>query len=570
MNVASWVLSALGQQGVGHVFMDPGGLNDAFMEPMMTTPGVRTVVAAFEGGAAYMADGYARASGGLGACFGIGGPGLLNMATALAAAKADRSPVLAISGEVARSWEGLGGFQDASGAAIDDTAVLRPLTGVSVSVTSPGLVPHHLRHAITDAMVRRQPAHLSIPVDVQKADLDRPWSPVGDDLAHARFVDEEGLARAAEVLAGDGPSTIVILAGPGVLHAGATDALREVAERFTIPVATTLSGKGALDERHPLALGVFGYGGSRWAIDAVRSDDVDVLLVVGSGLSQRDTMQWDPEMLPRRALVHAEADPVLIGRTWPAEVALIGDSRSVLERLLALDGPAARGLDAGAELRKAFVDRVRSTPQRYDEESTGSDAVPMHPARVVTELRAGFPDDGILCVDSGAHRAFFAEYWDVREPETHFSLTNLGPMGGALPLGIGVALARPDQRVMVATGDGCLLMHGMELHTAAREGIPLVVALLDNQTYGNIWYRAHAIGAGTEHLTDIPGLDWVGFARAMGADGERVVEPADVRPALARALAATGPYLLDLRTDKAYPTPVSAWRARQAEWEDND
>ena len=120
MRVADYILSALRDQGVDLCFVDLGGLNDNFMPALTGTKGVRTIVAAFEGGAAYMADGYARASGGLGVCFGIGGPGVLNMTTALAAARADRSPVLAISGEVARSWEGMGGFQDASGAAIDD------------------------------------------------------------------------------------------------------------------------------------------------------------------------------------------------------------------------------------------------------------------------------------------------------------------------------------------------------------------------------------------------------------------------------------------------------------------
>ena len=141
MNVDAWMLAALAEQGVSHAFMDPGGLNDSFMEPMTATEGLRTVVAAFEGGAAYMADGYARGSGGLGVCFGIGGPGVMNMVTALAAARADRSPVLAVSGEVARSWEGMGGFQDASGAAIDDLDVLRPITGLSVSLTSRAVVP---------------------------------------------------------------------------------------------------------------------------------------------------------------------------------------------------------------------------------------------------------------------------------------------------------------------------------------------------------------------------------------------------------------------------------------------
>lgn len=572
MNVAEYLLAAVHDQGVDHVFMDPGGLNDSFMAPMTGTDGLRTIVAAFEGGAAYMADGYARASGGLGVCFGIGGPGVLNMTTALAAAAADRSAVLAISGEVARSWEGLGGFQDASGAAIDDIDVLKPVTGLSVSTSSPAVVAHHLRHAVTHALTQRRPAHLSVPVDVQKAAIDAEWRPVPRALSHPHFVDEAALDRLVTLLSGPDPAgNVIVLAGPGVERAGATDALVAVAERFDIPVATTLAGKGLLREDHPLALGVFGYGGSRWAIDAVRDRAVEVLVVIGSGLSQRDTMQWDPTMLPSRALVHVETDPMLIGRTWPSDIPVLGDAASVLGRLAGLDAAEAAGLDEGREARRAFLRRIRSSgPRVYQEEDTRSDAVPMHPARVVTELRDAFPDDGVLCVDSGAHRAWFAEYWTVRAPGTHLSLTNLGPMGGAVPLGIGAKLARPDRPLMVATGDGCMLMHGMEVHTAARERVPFVLAVMDNQAYGNIWYRAHALGAGPERLTEIPGIDWVGFARSMGADGEAVEHPDQIAPAVARALRADGPYLLDLRTDKTYPTPVGAWRDRQAEWEDHE
>jgi acetolactate synthase-1/2/3 large subunit len=569
MKVTDFILSALRDQGVSHCFIDLGGLNDNFMPALTGTKGLRTIVAAFEGGAAYMADGFARASNGLGVCFGIGGPGVLNMTTALAAAKADRTPVLAISGEVPRSWEGMGGFQDASGAGIDDIDTLKPVTGLSLSLSSRAVVPHHLRHAITHAFIRRAPVHLSVPVDVQKAEITSDWQPVSDSLRSARFVDENALNRAVELFNAAENQKIIVLAGPGVLHANGTEALRAFAERFDIPVATTLSGKGLIPESHPLALGVFGYGGSHWAIDAIRSDETDILLVIGSGLSQRDTMQWDPKMLPSKALIHIDADPLLIGRTWPNEVAVVGNAGEALRDLAAIKN--AKGLEAGRAERRAFLAQIRAQgPRQYNPEDTKSDAVPMHPARVVAELRAAFPDDGVLCVDSGAHRAWFAEYWDVRQPGTHYSLTNLGPMGGAIPLGIGAKLARPEQPLMVATGDGCMLMHGMEVHTAAREKVPLVIALMNNQAYGNIYYRASTMGPGPQHLTDIPGIDWVAFAKSMGGDGERVDGPGDIAAAVGRALGATGPYLLDLHIDKTYPTPVKVWHERQHEWEDND
>jgi acetolactate synthase-1/2/3 large subunit len=569
MRVADYLISAIRDQGVGHCFIDLGGLNDAFMPALAGTPGLRTIVAAFEGGAAYMATGYARASRGLGVCFGIGGPGVLNMTTALASAKADRTPVLAISGEVPRSWEGMGGFQDASGAALDDISSLERVTELSLSLSSAAVVPHHLRHAITCALTRRSPVHLSVPVDVQKADIGPVWTPVPESLASARFVDEEALGRAVGLLGAAGSQKIIVLAGPGVFESDGMDALRAFVERFDIPVATTLSGKGLISERHPLALGVFGYGGSRLAIDAIRSGETDILLVIGSGLSQRDTMQWDPKMLPSKALIQIDADPLIIGRTWPSEVAVVGNAGEALRRLASIE--PAGGLEAGRAERRDFLARMRALgPSQYDSDDTRSDAVPMHPARVVAELRAAFPDDAVLCVDSGAHRAWFAEYWDVREPGAHFSLTNLGPMGGVIPLGIGAKLARPDRPLVVATGDGCMLMHGMEVHTAAREKVPLVIALMDNQSYGNIYYRASKMGPGPERLTDIPGIDWVAFARAMGGDGERLDRPGDIAAAVGRALRAPGPYLLDLRTDKTYPTPVGVWRERQKEWEDND
>jgi acetolactate synthase I/II/III large subunit len=569
MNGADYILAAVRDQGVTHCFMDPGGLNDTFMPAMTGTEGLRTIVAAFEGGAAYMADGYARASGGLGVCFGIGGPGILNMATALAAAMADRTPVLAISGEVPRAWEGMGGFQDASGAALDDIGALKQIIRLSLSLSSATVLPHHLRHAITYAFTCRSPVHLSVPVDVQKADIAYDWRPIPDGLRSARFVDEHALDAALGLLNAAGNQRIILLAGPGVTQAGGVDALRAFVERFDIPVATTLSGKGVIPEDHRLALGVFGYGGSRWAIDAIRSDETEILLVVGSGLSQRDTMQWDPKMLPSKALIHIEADPLLIGRTWASDVPVVGNAAEALHSL-ATSGDAG-GLEAGRAERRAFLERIRAqAPRCYSDEDMRSNAVPMHPARVVGELRAAWPDAGVLCVDSGAHRAWFAEYWDVRQPGTHFSLTNLAPMGGAIPLGIGAKLARPERPLMVATGDGCMLMHGMELHTAAREQVPVTIALMNNQAYGNIYYRAAKMGPGPERLTEIPGIDWVAFARSMGGDGERVDRPDGITAAVGRALDAPRPYLLDLHIDKTYPTPVGVWRERQQEWEDHE
>src|SRR5262249_16186231 len=220
-------------------------------------------------------------------------------------------PVLAISGEVPTSWEGLGGFQDASGAALDDIGALRPVTGMSESVSSAAVLPHHLRQAVSHALSRREPVHLSLPaavptapppsgpVDVRPAETAAGWMPVAPALPSPRHLDMAALGDAAALFAGDGGArTVVLLAGAGIEHAGASPQLLAFAERYDLPVATTLAAKGAIPEDHPLALGVFGYGGALWAAEAILSEGVEVLVVLGSRLSRRDPLQWNRRDVP--------------------------------------------------------------------------------------------------------------------------------------------------------------------------------------------------------------------------------------------------------------------------------
>ncbi len=553
--------------------MVPGGMNDPFMPPMSQTQGVTPIVAAHEGGAAYMADGYARASGRLGVAFGIGGPGIFNMVTALAAARADRSPVLAISGEVPTDREGRGGFQDASGAALDDVSTLRPVTAESLAVGSPATLGFDLRAAALTALQQRSPVHLSVPLDVQRAEITDVWSRLPEASYRPAFLDAEAFAAALGVFTdatGAAPSNVVILAGPGVGDAGAADDLRGVAERFDIPIASTLGAKGILPEDHPLSLGVFGYGGSRWATEAILDPAVEVLIVIGSALSQRDTLNWDPKMLPSAELVHVDADASVIGRTWPATVPVTASPKAFLERLLVADGPVAAGLESGRGARRAFIAEISARgPRAYGAADTASEATPMHPARMLTEARVSCPRETVIAIDSGAHRAWCSQYWTSYGDGDYLSLANLGPMGGAIPLGLGAKLARPERPLVVATGDGCMLMHGLEIHTAARHRVPMIVLVFDNRSYGNIWYRAKEMGAGPEGLTDIPGIDWPAFARSLGGEGTAVDRPEQIAPAFEQGLAYPGPFVIAARIDKTYPTPIAPWQQAVAEWEDN-
>lgn len=407
---SEFVLDALRQEGIADVFMMLGGLNDQFMDPMTSTRGLRTLVAAHEGGAAYMADGYARASGRFGVVFGIGGPGVFNMATALASARSDRSRVLAISGEVPTSLEGRGQFQDASGAGLDDLDVLRPAVGRSLAVEDVATLDDHLRDVLTWVIARNEPGHVTVPTDVQSATITKPWTPLPARQYEPSTVDTAALEQDVWPALGDS-QRVVALVGAGLRGPRGADALVAFAERFDVPVATTLEAKGVLPESHPLSLGVFGYAGSRWSTDVVLDPDVDVLLALGIDLNQRNTLYWDERMLPRRALVQVDADATQIGRFLPA-IPVLGDPAATLAVLSEARGEFASRFEASMPARRRFLADVKARDDRvYSPENQRSDQAPIHPARLVGELRAAAPAETVLMVDSGAHRAWFGHYW---------------------------------------------------------------------------------------------------------------------------------------------------------------
>ena len=576
MLTTSYLLEAFRCEGVSRVFLVPGGLIDPFLPALAGTAGITPIVAAHEGGAASMADGYARASGRFGVCFAIGGPGITNMVTAVAAARTDFSPVVVISGQVPTDWAGRGGFQDSSPAALNDVAVLQPLTVSSLAVENLHLVHHHLRAALTKMLAGPQgPVHLSLPVDIQQGEVQTPWQCLDESLYAPRFVDRHSIERLWRLLipqdSGAAPVRILALAGAGVEKSGASEDLIAFAERFEIPVATTLRAKGVFPEDHRLSLGIFGYAGHRPAIETILSDEVEVLLVLGSGLSQRDTLFWDHKMLPSRALVQVDIDPRVIGRTWPAQVPIVGDCGRVLQILMSYDYQLVQDLASTKTLRRTWLEKIRASgPRHYDGENTASDAVPLHPARVIRALRRVLPRDAVLVVDSGAHRAFCGHYWEAYAPRSYISATNLGPMGWAIPAGIGAKAARPELPLAVVTGDGCMLMHGMEIQTAARYGLPVIFVVINNGALGNVWLRAVKEGPGPAALTELPLHDWAGFARSLGLQAATVTTPAELAPAFQAALDAGAPYLVDVRCDRAFATPVSPYGQAKQAWMDED
>ena len=500
MKGTHYILQALAAEGIDALFFVPGGLIDPFLSAFESTSQIRPIVAAQEGGACYMADGYSRASGNFGACMAIGGPGLTNMTTAVSTAWTDASPVLVLSGEVSTSMEGLGQFQDASASSFNDTEILQPVTAMSLSVENPHLLNHHFRKALATMFGRRKsPVHLSLPHDVQEADISVVHQRLDRSLREPKILDVGATDRFwARVAPGKDfdkrADKIAILAGNGAEDSDASKGLLKFAETFQIPVATTLKAKGVFPEDHQLSLGVFGYAGTRHASTAILSNDLELLMVLGSSLNERDTMHWNSRLVPQRGMFQVDLAPESINAVCGGGTTVIGDVGAFLERLMSERNDSLRHLENGQTVRKEWIDGIRKLPRLYDAENCSSDSIPIHPARIVTELRRVMPRETIALVDSGAHRAFAGQYWVSYEPRTYISATNLGPMGWAIPAGIGVKMARPDRPCVVITGDACMLMHGLEIQTAARFNVPVIYVVINNAAFGNVWLTSFENG----------------------------------------------------------------------------
>jgi acetolactate synthase-1/2/3 large subunit len=562
-----FILRSVLADGTHHVFLVPGGLVDPFLPAFGRVKEIVPVIAAHEGGAAYMADGYARASGKYGVCLCIGGPGVSNTVTAVSAAHTDESPVLVISGEVPDYLEGLGMFQDASAGTFNDSLLLAPITAESYSVPDVRLLAHSFRGAVKRMLDgARNPVHLSIPRELQVGEIAVDPAPVAADLLDAEPLDSTAAGKLWELLKGGGGAIrVAILVGGGIISDNSSAALVKAAERFAIPVATTELTKGQVPEDHPLSLGLFGYAGTRHATEAMLND-LDLLIVLGATMNVRNSIYWTSRLNPKLGVLAVNLSIAKIG-CHMQNVTFVGGHGGAFARWLANASEAdAAPLSASTAARRQWVADIKSGPRYYDAENLQSDQVPIHPARLIGESRKTMPRDTIALVDSGAHRAFAVHYWESYGARQFLTAAALGPLGWAIAAGVGTKAARPQSPVVVFTGDGCMRMHGMEVQSAARAGLPVIYVVSNNQALGNVWLRARKTGEVPMHLTEAPDQDWAGFARALGAEGATVTKPEDISPALQRALESKKTYVIDVKTDKTAATPIEPYAESLAVW----
>ena len=558
--------SLLAEHGVRHVFGVPGGQTLALYDAILDRqPGMRHVLVRDERTAAYAADGYARITGQAGVCDATVGPGAAKLPSGLGEALGASVPVVALVSELPARLAPHR-YRSAASQALDQAALLAPVTKWQATVPDAATMPALVRQAFREATTGRPgPVALFLPQDV----LDGPAldyialpegarpSRFGSFPAFRPWPDPDDVTAAVAVLRG--AQRPFVLAGGGVLHSGAGGELTALAEALSAAVGTTLSGKGAIAEDHPLSVGVTGTMGTTAAAAALA--EADVVLFAGTKAGSGPTYGWALPG-PGQAIVQLDLDPAELGRAFPLAAAVLADARPGLRALLAaLDEAAARaGPPPGRAAWRARIAELAAAWRVDRDAERASDAVPIAPQRVLAEIEAALCGDDILICDASLASGWGGVYLEQRRSGRRVLCPRgQAGLGYAVPAAIGVATARPGRRTVVLTGDGALGYAAGELATVAELGLPVTVVVLNNRSLGWIrWYRRITFGRGWEgeDFSDVPFAD---VARAFGLAGERVSEPGHLAAALRAACSAPGPALLDVVTEP-WQTPITAHR----------
>ncbi|NJO38366.1 MAG: thiamine pyrophosphate-binding protein [Rhizobiales bacterium] len=561
MSGAEAVVTMLQRYGVRHVFGLCGDTSlpiyDAFYR---LDHGITHVLTRDERSAAYMADAYARVTGRVGVCEGPSGGGATYILPGVVEANESSIPVLALTTDIGVSSRGRHVLTE-----LDQKALFRPLTKWNDVVLQAEQIPRTFRRAFR-AMTTGRPGavHLGLPFDVQKQPVDEallfadprhqacPAEPVAPD--------PEAVERLVEaLLAAADP---VIVCGGGPVIAGAFAELQHLAERLAIPVATSISGKGAIAETHPLCIGVVGSNGgvpeTRALIDAA-----DSILFIGCRAGSVTTERWRHPPSRGKRILHIDVDPEVIGTNYETEAALVGDARLALAAVNAVldrEGIAApeRTLD------QAKIAAMREAKFAGFQKLATSDETPIRPERVVATLARHLPEEAVVVADPGTPCPYLSAYLQLARAGRQFISNRAhGALGYSLPAVVGAKIGRPEARCVAVMGDGSFGFACGEMETIQRLGLPVTLIVISNAAFG--WIKAgQRSGFDQRYFSvDFTAGRHAAIARAFGIEAFEVDQPGALDLAMQQALTADHPTLIDIACQPLHEAraPVSEWIA---------
>lgn len=541
-------------EGVTTIFGYPGGAILPIYDALRKFP-IHHVLVRHEQGAAHMADGYARASGRTGVCMATSGPGATNLVTGIATAMLDSIPVVAITGQVSSKVLGSDAFQE-----VDITGITLPITKHNFLVTRAEDIASTVRLAFQIASSGRPgPVLVDITKDAQQATAPFSFEEAAPQAARphpmAKAPLPATLQQALELIRQ--AKKPVILAGHGITQSGAEAEVLAFAERLQIPIASTLLGLGAIPAAHPLSLGMMGMHGESWVNQAIQN--ADLLLAFGMRFDDRVTGNL-ASYAPNAKKIHIEIDPSEISKNVKADVALIGDLKTILTQL---------NKDLGAPPSPVSSLRVGEAPSsswlHEINQSKGTAAVRdiltlpdnghLYAAHVINDIwreavAAGREHQTIIVTDVGQHQMWEAQYFKHEAPRSLVTSGGLGTMGFALPAAIGAKAACPEKDVWVIAGDGGFQMTACELSTIQQEGLAINIAVINNGFLGMVRQWQEAFYDKNYSASPILSPDFVLLAAAHGIAGAHVSQRADVIPTVTRARTSGRPFLINFQVEK--------------------
>lgn len=522
------LVKALENEGVEYVFGVPGEENLDFLESLRTSK-IRLILTRHEQAAGFMAATYGRLTGKAGVCLATLGPGATNFVTAAAYAHLGAMPMLMITGQKPIKASKQGRFQ-----IVDVVAMMRPITKFAKQIVNGNTIPSLVREAFRLAEEERPgPVHLELPEDIAaETVIDGPLfparSPRRPDCSEVAIDEAVAMIRAAK--------HPLLLVGAGANRKRIIDALEQFVGKTGIPYFNTQMGKGVIGGFHELYIGTAALSDGDYLHCAIDRAD----LVINAG---HDVVEKPPFFMEHggKQVVHVNFNPAEVDEVYFPQLELIGDIASSFRRLAARLEPVA-GHDF------SYFMRVREEVMAHIREGSDDPRYPMIPQRIVADVRAVMPPDGVIALDNGTYKIWFARNYLTKQPNTVLLDNALATMGAGLPSAMTVAMLNPGRSVMAICGDGGFMMNSQELETAVRLGLNLVVLIIRDNAYGMIRWKQAVQGLHDWGL-EYGNPDFVRYAESYGAFGHRVDATEDFVPILRRCFRDGGVHVVDAPVD---------------------
>ncbi|MBP7176394.1 MAG: biosynthetic-type acetolactate synthase large subunit [Thermoclostridium sp.] len=530
MTGAEIVMKLLERQGIKRVAGIPGGANLPLYNALSKSK-IRHILVRHEQAAGFIAQGDARRTGRAAVCFATSGPGAMNLLTAIADAKLDSIPIVAITGQVASNLIGTDAFQE-----VDTFGLSFPITKHSYLVKKPEelfeIIPEAFRIAESD---RPGPVLIDIPKDVQMAICRFKAFPKPGKKAEPKSYQDEAALEAARELIQSARSPVII-AGGGIIHSEACTQLRQLAETNNIPVTVTLMGLGAFPADHPLYIGMLGMHAAQYT--NLLMNEADLIIAAGIRFDDRATGKVE-QFCPNAKIIHMDVDAAEIHKIRMAHIPMTGDAKEILKAVL----PHIEN-----NQRKDWISRLQELKEKYPLQICNEDT--LHPIRFILKVHSAVPENTAVATDVGQHQMWVAQSWPFTHPRSFLTSGGAGTMGFGLPSALGAALAEPEKRVILFAGDGSILMNIQELDTLAEENLKVTIFVMNNNALGlvrqqqELFYGSNYIASRFESKPD-----FVKIAEGFGIKAFHLKEASQLEEILEKALNCDGPCLVDVKID---------------------